>query len=263
METMTIPMHTPPEATEVLEPVSFEVPEDYKDKAYLKDVKDINDVYKMLDGAQTLIGQKITFPTEKSTPEAIFEFNKAAGMPEKPDGYAFEKVGEDERVPEIDNKIKEIFHKHGISAKAASGITKDTELLTQELTKLKTEQEDAEFDALSTKVFGDKKDQILASGKKLLEENIPDEFKEDFSKLPNKDLVLMAGVLDKIKAKYISEDVINPGGIISGGETKESLNNQLSKLMSERQKMGGFHPGYKDICDRITGLCNKIAQYKD
>ncbi len=238
----------------------FEIPEAYREKAYLKDVTSIDDVYKKLDGAQSLIGQKLTIPTDTSTPEEILKFNIAAGMPEKVDGYVFEKIGDLERVPEVDTKFKEIFHKYGINKKAAEGVTKDVETMLNEIEKVKANTDNAEFDNLTKEVLGDSSDSILASGKKLIEENIPDRFKEDFSKLGNKELVLMASILDNIKNKYISEDKINKDGSTQVGENKESLNTKMQELMRKRTAEGAFSPLYKDLSTQISAIAAKLAE---
>jgi hypothetical protein len=238
----------------------FEIPAEYQDRAYLKDVTSIDDVYKKLDGAQSLIGQKIIFPTENSTPEEILQFNKAAGMPEKAEDYTFEKLGEKERVAEYDAKVKELFHKYGISGKAATGFTKDYESLIDEVGKVQTEQSDKEFGELSKKVLGEKMEEIIASGKKLLEENLPEEFAEDFKNLPNKQLVLMASVLNNFKTKYIDEGIVTPPSGSITGKTKEQLNTEVQDLMKDPAYKDGLHKNHQAVNDKITDLCNQIAK---
>ncbi len=204
----TVPAHTTP-----VEPSKdtngFSVPEAYKDRGYLKDVNSIEDVYKKLDGAQQLIGQKVTFPTEDSTDEQRMSFNRSAGMPEKAEGYTFETINDVERNPEVDDKIKQIFHEAGISGKAATKIQKGYENFLNESFVKQQELNDEQFDNLSTEILGDRSEEVLASSKQLIEENLPPKLVESFKNLPNEALVTMAAVLDSVKQKYINEDNIN------------------------------------------------------
>ncbi len=237
----------------------FAIPEEYKDKAYLKDVTSMEDVYKKLDGAQSLIGQKVNFPTDESTEDELTKFYKAAGMPEKAEEYAFDKLEDEDRNVDRDKLLKDIYYKNGASAKAAKGITKDIEVLTKELEKAKIEQDDKEFDELGKEVFGDKAEKILASGKDLIEKNIPEKFKDAFSKLSNGNLMIMASVLDSVKSKYINEDKISEGDS-TPGITKEGLQGKMQKLMNERGKLDAFNPGFDDLNTQISDIAKAIAK---
>lgn len=238
----------------------FSVPEAYRGKPYLKDVTNIDDVYKKLDGAQALIGQKVNFPTPESTDEERLSFNKSAGMPEKAEDYAFEKLGDVERIPEVDAKVKDIFHKYGISGEAATGIQKDYEAFANEAMALKKTQDDAAFDELSGKIFGDKVDDVLASGKKLLEANMPPELVEEFGKLSNPALVIMSGVLENIRQKYISEDTITQGDGSQGvGQSKEELTKESDRLMNLPAWKQGTHQDHKKVNEQIVVISQKLA----
>lgn len=239
----------------------FSVPEAYKDKTYLKDVKSLDDVYKKLDGAQNLIGQKVTFPTEDSTEEELRNFNRSAGMPENAEDYVFEATGDVPRDAAFDSEIKKLFHDAGLSLKAGSKLQKSFESLMLEKQKQLADQNDDAFDKLSKDVFGDRVDEVLASSKSLIEENIPESLREAFSGLSNEALVTMAAVLDGIKSKYINEDSINDKrgfGDSQGGV--DALRKQARELLAHPAKNDPFHEDHKNINDQVTEIYAQIAK---
>jgi len=257
-ESTTVPAHTTSVETESVDTTSFSVPDEYKDKAYLKDVNSMDDVFKKLDGAQSLIGrQKVSFLHDDSTEEEIQAFNRSAGMPEKPEEYNFERP--DDAIPneEIDARIKQIFHNAGLSGKAATKVQKEYEGYLNELSA----KNDEAFDMLSADVLGDKVDGILASGKKLIEENLPPKLAESFSNLPNEALVTMAAVLENVRQKYITEDNINDSnGVGSGSNGVESLREQGRQLLADPARNNAFHPKHKEVNEKLKEVYGQIGK---
>ena len=97
------------------------------------------------------LGDSIPKLSEKATPEEIAAFNKALGVPDKPDGYVFDKI---EGLPIDENlvgKYKDVAHKLGIPASKANELYKwfNGEAMEQAKAieaqeKLTQEQQDAE-----------------------------------------------------------------------------------------------------------------------
>jgi len=241
-------------------PAEFSIPEAYADKPYLKDVSSMDDVYKKLDGAQSLIGQKVRFLDDSSTDEERLSFYKSAGMPDKSEDYVFEKFGDTERDAAVDSKVKEIFHKAGVSGKAATEIQKGYEAFVNEAMAAKSEADDAAFDELSSKVLGDKADDILASSKAIIEENLPPELVDSFKQLPNSALVTMSSVVENIRQKYISEDSITPGQGVVSGKDEASLRAKGQELMNHEAFQDPMHPDHKKIVDEWNGIYQQVGK---
>lgn len=258
----TVPMHTNTEQpAEDNKGNGFVIPGEYKNKGYLKDVNSYEDVFKKLDGAQALIGQKVVFPDENTSAEDRLKFNIAAGMPEKAEGYVFEKFGDAERNVEIDNKIKALYHEAGVTGEGGKKLQKGFEQLMLDVATAQGEADDAAFGELITKTFGDRVDEVLDNGKKLIEENIPPELSEAFKGLPNDALTIISAVLDGVRTKYISEDKINDNnGGGSGNSGVEALRAKAQGLMNHPAFKDGMHQDHKKINDEINGIYAQIGK---
>ena len=249
------------------------VPGDYKDKPYMKDVTDVNSLFKKLDGAQILIGKRPAgIPAEDAAEVDWSNFYKAVGRPDKSESYEFTQIkGADgkevKRDAAIETKVKDIFHKHGLSAKQAKGIQGDYEAILTEVAKdlkAKDVQTDVDFDALAAKTFGKDTEIVLASSKKLLEDNMPEGFGDHFKNLSNEHLILMAGVLKNIQTKYIKEDVITSGAAAATASNVEDLRKEARTLMASEPYQKPFHVEHakaladvKDIYEKIDKLIKK------
>jgi len=258
---VTIPSST----TEVKpgEAGEFKIPADYQDRAYLKDVGSYDDVFKKLDGAQKLIGQRpVGVPGENATPDELTAFNKAMGVPDDFSGYTL-KSEEGAVVNEtLDKGFKELFHKAGLNQKHVDILQPGFEELTKTIAAEIGSKSDAEFDKLAVDTFGDKKDQVLADVKKIMGDNKPanvENFDTYLDSLNNKDLVVMSAVINNIKEKYIKEDSILPGGSQTGGDVT-SLRQEAVKLMGQPEYADKFHKDHKVTFNRIQEIYANIGK---
>lgn len=259
--TATIP------ATGVEAPVEekgFSIPEAYKDKSYLKGVDSEESLYKMLDGAQTLIGSKVTIPTDETSEDDRKVFNKQMGVPEKSEDYVFNKIGDQERDLEVDKIMKGFLHKYNIPAKTATAMQEELEGMASEALKNKTETDvkalDLDFDKIKTETFGEKGDQIIANVQKLFVENIPDNLKEAFNKFSNENLIIVTAAFENFRKKYISEDELTPGGDPVSGTSKTELEGELNSLVAKRKKLDAFSGEFKALSIKITETSKQIAK---
>ena len=261
------------EGNEGSEGDKFSVPEAYQEKGWAKDLNSVDDVFKKLDGAETLIGQRpagIELPKEDSTPEEMASFYGSLGRPEKADGYTFNRDGQSDAMKEfnsdeVDSAVKTMFHKFGLTSAQASGIQTEYEALISSMVgdKLETNKKsDVEFEELTTKAFGNDKESILENAKILLENHTPKGFEEYVKTLDNNSLTVIAGVLNDVKSKYISEDVFNNlnNGGGGGGNSKEELRLKAQKLMTSKEYTNEFHPDNAKVVQEAKELYAKIAQ---
>lgn len=251
----------------------FEIPEAYKEKTYAKELKTQEDVWKMLDNAQSLIGKKIGVPTDASTPEEIAVFNKAFGVPERAEEYAIEPSEEitkmyGEADKEVMAEFKQVLHKAGASAKQAEILKEGYSNIVGGIFK-KIEAQKAEtdkaFDELVNSTFGDKQEEILANAKALIVEHAPEGFREKMGDLSPESLVILAGVLKNIQEKYIDEDEL-PGGKGGGsGMSEMTAQAEIQKIIGSEAFKNPMHSGHntaKTEFQRLSGVLDSIRRGK-
>lgn len=244
----------------------FTVPEDYKDKPYMKDITSEESLYKMLDGAQTLIGKKVNIPNAETSEDDRKVFYKQLGVPETSDEYVFNKLGEEERNPEVDNMMKVFLHKYNIPAETATAMQQELEGMAAEALKAKTDGDtkalDLDFDKIKQEIFGDDGDNIITNAQKLIAENIPENLKEAFNKMTNNELIIMTSVLENFRKKYISEDDLTPGGAPAGGHSKAELEGELNSVVTKRKLLDPFSGEFKALSVKIKEISQKIAKFE-
>ncbi len=250
----------------------FSIPEVYKEKGWAKDLDSYEAVYKKLDGAESLLGKRpaegIQRPGENATPEEMASFYGSLGRPEEASQYEFNREGQPEGMaefnsPEMDNAAKSIFHKYGLTPEQATGIQTDYEALLGETYSQQVaanQQLDNDFEAMTTKAFGNEKETILENAKALLTKHTPEAFADYVEKLPNEALTVMAGVLNEIKSKYISEDAFS---VIKGGNTGTSvdeLRKQGQGLMLSKEYTDPFNPQHEQRKAEVADIYAQIAK---
>lgn len=249
----------------------FIIPDEYKDRDYAKGLKSNDDVWKMLDNAQKKIGEKTIvagIPGENATEDEIKQFNKLFGVPEKAEDYKLESdeklkamYGDDDKA--VLGQFKELLFKAGANEKQAA-ILKDgyNEIVGNIYKGLQDKQAEADkqFNELVTKTFGDRQDEVLNNAKKLINDFAPEGFKDQMAKLSSENLVVMAGVLDRIKEKYIDEDTLDRGAN-NTGTTKEEVRRDIQKVIGSdafRNPMHAEHETAKAEYLRLAGVLDSF-----
>jgi hypothetical protein len=254
----------------------FSVPEEYQNEGWTKDLKSNADVWTKLAGSEKLIGQKvegkIDLLKEDSSPEEANTYYKAIGRPDEAKGYLFDRDGQSEQLQslnsdEVDNAVKDIFHKFGLTNKQATGIQKDYEALfgAQIAEQLESAKKyDSDFDEATIKAFGNDKEAIIESSRILLEKFAPEGFDEHIKNLDNESLTVLAGVLNNLRKSYISEDAFSNltggSGGGTGGESEEALRAEARKLMSSEEWTDPFNPRNKEVRKTVEELYKKIGE---
>lgn len=241
---------------------TFEIPEEYKEKGWAVELtKNGNpqvEIFKQFDNLQTLLGKRPpAIPGENATEEEIAAFNKAVGVPEKPDDYELKtpEWGEEEaalgealgklRNEGFESGVKELFLKAGLTPRQAAVLSEGYDRLvvknhTDYLKSLAetAEAENRKFDELATAEFGERKNKVLENGKALLLQHAPEKFHEGIQKLDSESLVILSAVLDGITQKYIKEDSLPTGrGSVQGYADEASFREEQRKKMVELAKL--------------------------
>jgi len=265
----TIPASSDPAAAADDKKYSFyeTIPTDLKDKPYLKDVQNFDQLYKKLDGAQELIGKRASGIPAKDAPVEEHEaFAKSWGRPDKAEEYTTPDIKLPEGVEknaELDAFAKGLFHKASLNQEQVNIIQGGYEAKMLEMMGKVPDAaaQDAEFETMTTELFKDRKDEVLANGNLLLAENTPESLKEHVAGLDNKSLMIMSAVLDSVRAKYISEDVMpTDSSVKSGGETVDELRQQARVLMAKKEYLTKSHKDHAGVKAEVDGIYTRIAR---
>lgn len=230
-------------------PVDFTtlIPADFKDKPWVKETKDLTSLFKRTDDLITEIGKRPAgIPQDNATPDQIAAFNKAWGVPDKPEGYQFQPLPKElgEANPEFQNSVRAMFHKNGVSAKQAAGLEKEWNDIALAMVKKSTDAADAldkDFEKLKTEVFGNRAAEAVKGAGVLISKFVPEKMKAHVANLPNEQLIILASVIDGIRKEYIPEDRMPQGGGPAVGLSVEEKRAKAQKLMALPAYQNQFH----------------------
>lgn len=211
-------------------PPSFNIPDDYKEKGWAKNIGSEQDLWKMLDNSQEMIGKKQVIPdlSDEKAREEYF----AQLRPESPDEYELpESYGE-----EINKFYSDAFHKAGLSKEQASTLVEMHQQLEQQSTH-EQYSKDA-FDSKLKETFGDnyekESSKILAHMKTMM---TPAQ-KELFNTAPNDSVVLMMQYTKKMMEEYgANEGTSNSGNNNVNAPSGEQIKEQRDTLYQQLQDL--------------------------
>ncbi len=255
-----------PEAPPKPELFSTVIPEEYRDKPYLKDflTRETNpetykELFKKLDGAETLIGKKTGVPAADA-PEAEWDAFHAKLRPSKADDYEI-KAGAD-ADPEFIKTVRDAFFDAGATKGQASKIISKLQAAigAQEAKAVEAQKAlDAEFDALSKATFGPDNAKALAQASAMIKENCPPALAGHIDKLDNNSMVILAGILNAVHAKYGTEDSQTPDGANAGAVDTTALYAEGQKLQASAEYKDFQHPAHAATVDRVNAIFKEIA----
>ena len=254
-------------------PATFEtiIPDEFKDRGYLADLKGkpvgpdtYKELFKKLDGAQTLIGKKTGVPAADAPAEEWEKFH-AALRPAKAEDYEIPVKEGSTPDPEVQKAVKGIFHEAGLTKAQASKLMAKFETFADGQTKAQreaAEKADAEFDALTQKAFGAENDKVLARSKALMDSLTPPEMAPFLNRLPNESLVLIAGMMESVRAKFMKEDSMDGGGGNGGDNATDvaSLRKQARELMASPSFKDTFHTDHATTKSKVDAIYAQIGK---
>lgn len=239
------------------------IPAEYKDKPWIKDVKDLPGLFKRTDGLLTEMGKRPAGIPEDNAPEEKWTaFNKAFGVPEKPEDYKLSPgTTEQPADPKFQEGIKSVFHKAGVSARQAKVLEAGyNDLVTAFLKDAKgaSEAQDADFEKITNSVFGERKAEALNGAKQLIMAHTPEALKPHIEKLSNENLIILSGVLDAVRQQYISEDAMPRGGSAPMGMSQEQRQAKGRELMASKAYQNPFDPEHEKVKAEVQRLYGTI-----
>lgn len=242
---------------------SFSIPEEYASKGWAKDLKSPEDLWKLTDNAQSLIGKK-QVPNENATDQEWDEFFGRIGKPESPDKYELSEpeMPEGFALPDdFKSKAQRIMHESGLTQKQANSLYQ--KFLQEEIAvaggnqKAMAERQkelDAQFDEVTTKLFGDKFEEASARSQNIIKENVPQELIPHLQSLSDSDPKALAAVIaltdkmatqmSELKKKYGAEDSLGSGGQATASG-KEDILKKLTDAKVRAKNADPFSPDRK------------------
>ncbi len=256
----TIDLNTPD--PKVVPPPAFVLPDAYKDKPYLKGIDSQDKLFKMLDGAQELIGKKGPAIPKDDAPQAEKDaYYESIGRPKTPGEYALD--GADKADPKFLPKVQAALHKAGLSQSQAKSVWADVNVALSEFVtdkNLADAKQNTDFDKLAADTFGVDRDKVLARSKDLLNQFVSPAMKNHVATLPNESLVVLADVLRSIDKKYISPDGAPSKGPDATGMTPADISLKARSLMSEQSKFNPMSPEFNSLQKQIDDLYNSLRR---
>lgn len=250
------------------------IPQEYHDRAYLKDFLTMKNapeafsaLFKKLDNAESLIGKRptgVVIPAADAKPEEIEQFLSKL-RPEKADDYEIKVREGDTPDPEFAKVLKQSFHEAGLTKFQASKVQEKflAAVGAQRAEVAKAQKAlDDEFMALSEKTFAADNEKKLARAKAMLTEHTPENLKAHIQKLDNNALVILAGVLNAVDEKYGLEDKINPSGSSANNAPADvaSLREEARTIMASKEYTDTFHPQHDAAVAKLKVIYAEVAK---
>lgn len=234
------------------------IPQDLHDRGYVKPWLDkpwtpelAGEVFKKLDGAESLIGKKTLIPGADAKPEDWDQFLSKL-RPEKPEDYEV-KVGEG-ADQEFLKTFREASHHAGVSKVQLS---RQLEKLVPVLQAKAKEQADAnaakeaEFDTLVKAAVGPDHEKKVARVGEAIKEFAPEGVRKFIDKLDNTAMALVVGLVHGVLEKYGAEDKINnEGGSGNASNDKETLLNEAKAIYANPAWKNFQHPDHEKLVKR-------------
>ncbi len=238
----------------------FSVPDEYKEKGWIKQVQSVDDLWKTADSLQSLKGKKdFGLPADNASDEewaAFFEKTR----PESVDSYELHEEGA-EFNEDFEGVIKSIFHEVGVTPKQAEAIASKFNEFSVEMQSNNLSHDDGDFNRISAETFGSSENitKAFESAKTLLNDTASQEEKEILNGADNKTLIALASVLNKTHNKYGMEgrQVANVANA-QVGKSPDDIRTDAKQLMIQRDKLPNHRKTMND--PEFKALSNKIDQ---
>lgn len=246
------------------------IPAEFKDKTYLKDLgamkqgpEAMTELFKKLDGAQTLVGKKTGAPATDAPPE---EWDTFFGgfRPEKSEDYEIKSKEGSKPDEDFTKMLQGAFHSASMTKRQAAKFQEpvmkflaDRETAAVEAGK----KQEVEFDTLVKATFGADHAKVLERTNALLKDHVPDNLKDHIGKLSNEGLTILSGVIESIRKKYISEDDLgekDPSKTDAGGEAE--LRAEGIRLMGSDEFQNAFNPKHAEIKAKVDEIYARIGK---
>jgi len=194
----------------------FSLPDAYKEKSWAAKVKSQEDVYKLVDNLNQLVGKKqVPFDYEHATPEEITAYHTSIAPK---DLSAYEFPNADDPVAKA---IGEAFRSSGLSGVQGKAVVQSLAPMIQKMEEDRVAglKDAGKYTEISKKEFGDGYEAVLAKVNKAIVESVPKELGAAFDDMPNEHRHAVNVAINKIVSGYEAKfaEVVKQYGIKESG----------------------------------------------
>lgn len=258
---------------------SFAIPEGYTGKGWTEKVKSYDDLWKLADNSQALIGRRVA-PADDASAEEWENFYKTVGKPDAPDKYQLQDI---DGIPEgfdltdFKTQAQELMFEAGLNQRQANALYQaylKSELEVAGKNKAAIEEHnkalDAEFDKITAELYGDKFPEVSAKAQEFIKQNLPEQLLPEVQALSDnpKALAAVIALADKaqkaiadVKAKYGAEDALKSGQQAAGSTSREEVLKKLTESKMAAQKLDPFSPERKKMDGEIQELRGQLQKF--
>jgi hypothetical protein len=208
------------------EGVSFALPEEYQDRGWASKVGSQDDLYKLLDNSQKLIGKKNAFPAEDASDEERAEFKQklteAGYLSQAPESYEFAEI-EGLTIPDnVTDKFSAIARDLNLSNEDANTLRQryitEVEIPTAQE---RNEAMEADFQQKIEAKYGDAWADKVASATTVLKQHMTDASPESLQKIPNDALLALVDMVDSMKPQADNAPSNSGSHTLDAGQAKK------------------------------------------
>ena len=257
---------------------SFAIPEQYQGKGWTEKVSNYDDLWKLTDNSQSLIGKRPAGIPDANASDAEWEkFNKALGVPEEASyEYSDYQAPEGINLPEDfdfnqwNDTASKLFHKAALTPKQAK-ILRD-EYLNHELGAAQQTQTmlDEQYYKITNEVFGDEYKKYEDMTIETFDKYSPQNLKGAISQIADKPEALAAivatikglkGEIDGVKKEYGAEGS-TPSGEQTSGKTYDDVLKELTNIRISKDYRDFTRPEHKNVVEKHNELQATLARMK-
>lgn len=215
--------------TPIVETKSFldTLPENLKNEPSLKDFKDINGLANSYINANKMLGNRISVPNDKSTPEEWNKFYSKLGRPEAIDKYT---IPEGLEETELLTNFKQLAFDKGLNDKQFNEIVDMFNNYEKGLVENNT-KEYAKFEEDFKNKFQDKSEEVLKNSKNTFEKYGDEEDFAIFDTLNSTQTIALAKMFDKMSNVNMKE-----GTLVSGKSSNKNLQEVMERMEAIKSK---------------------------
>lgn len=226
----------------------FALPEAYKAKGWAAKVKSQDDLFKLIDNQDKLIGQKSIVPDfDKASPEEIEAYVSKL----RPADKSAYKFGDDAN-PEVSAAVADIMHKAGIPAALGNKVIDGYKALERTFMEKRLSKEGLE--AEWKKSFGESYQEEAGKTTNFIKEHLTAEDRKLFDSVPNEHLGLVYRLASVIKKAYgASEGKAGEAGVGSQkGTDVEGMRKGLRAKMADMKRAPHDAGEYQKLVDQLA-----------
>lgn len=205
---------TQPDSSETDAGVSgseFTIPDEYKEKGWTKNLKSYDDLWKMNDNAQSMIGKKtIGVPSDESTDQEWSDYY-AKIRPENAEAYKVDLEGDDKAL------FEKLFYENGINTRQAKALVEGYKQSVAQAEEAMKSQEGYQQEL--TNRFGDKAEAVAKSVAEFISKEASKEDKAALEAMPNNVIGVIYSLMNKVQERYAVKDsdkgITAKGGVTS------------------------------------------------